>query len=111
MDGLVVEIDLSHVVHVVMEFGLDEVVGNHGVPHRTSEVDVIVAQHFEVILQILSHFKNFVVLVHLFKDIDNSQRFFTFSRNRHVKCLEFLHGETQTYQFGIDCNLRGGFRV
>ena len=54
MYGLVVEIYLGHVVHVMVQLGLDEVVGNHGVPHLTGEMDVVVAKHFQVVLQILT---------------------------------------------------------
>ena len=72
MDGLIVEIDFSHVVHVVMQLGLDEVVGNHRVEHRTCETDVVVAQHLEVVLQVLSNLDDFGVLIHLFKYINDS---------------------------------------
>ena len=43
MDGLIVQIHLSHIVHVMTKFWLDEIVGYHRVPHRTIETDVIVA--------------------------------------------------------------------
>ena len=102
MNGLIVEIDLSHVVHVMVKFGLDEVVCDHGVPHRTSEMDVVVAKYLEVVLQILTHLEDFWVFIHLFKDINNLQRFFTFGWNGHIKCLEFLHSEAQTHQFCVD---------
>ena len=102
MDGLVVEVNLSHVVHVVMKLGLDEIVGNHRVPHFSFQLDAIVAKHLKVVLQILTHFQNFLAFVGRFKDINNLQRFFTIGRNGHVKCLEFLHSKAQTYQFCID---------
>ena len=85
-----------------MKFWLDEVVGDHGVPHRTSKMDVVVAKHFEIVLQVLTHFKDFGVFVDGFKDINNSQRFFTIGRDGDIKCLEFLHSEAQTHQFCID---------
>ena len=72
MDRLIVEVDLSHVIHVMMQLWLDEVVGNHGVPHLTCKMDVIVAEHFKVVLQILTDFQDLLVLIHLFKDINNS---------------------------------------
>ena len=42
MNRLIVEIDFRHIVHVVMKFWLDEVVGNHRVPHLTFQLDAIV---------------------------------------------------------------------
>ena len=35
VNGLVMQIDFCHIVHVVSQLGLDEVVGNHRVPHLT----------------------------------------------------------------------------
>ena len=93
MNRLIVEIDLRHIVHVVMQFWLDEVVGDHRVPHLAFQLDAIVGEHFEVVLQILSDFQDLGVFVHFFEYINNSQRFFTFGGNGHVECLKFLHGE------------------
>ena len=102
VDGLVVEIHLCHVVHTMMQFGLDEVVGNHRVPEFTFQFDAVVCKYLQVIFYILSDFQNFRVFVEWFKDINNLQHFFTFRRNGHVPGLFFLHGETQTYQFCLD---------
>ena len=42
VDGLIVQVDLGHVVHVVTKLWLDEVVGNHRVPHGTLQFDVVI---------------------------------------------------------------------
>ena len=85
-----------------MKFGLNEIVGNHGVPHFSFQFDSVVAEYLKVVLQVLTNFQNFLAFVYRFKDINNLQRFFTIGWNWYIKRLEFLHGEAQTYQFCID---------
>ena len=103
MDSLIVQIHLSHIIHIVTKFWLDEIVGYHRVPHLTFQFDVIISQHLEIVLQILSNLQNMLVFIERFKDINNSQRFFTIGRNGHIKCLMFLYREAQTHQFCINC--------
>ena len=102
VDGSVVEECLSHVVHVVAQFGLDEVVGNHGVEHRSGKMNVIFVEHLEIVLQILSYFHNFGVLIQRFKYVYNFLRFFTIGRHSHIKRLFFFDREAQTHQFCVD---------
>ena len=45
VNRLVVQIYLGHVVHVVTQLGLDEIVGNHSIPHLAAQLNVIVVQH------------------------------------------------------------------
>ena len=111
VDGLVMQIHLSHVVHVVMQLGLNEVVGNHGVPQLTLQLDMIVAEHLQVILQILTNLQNMLVFIEWFENVDHLLSFFTFGRDRDVKCFMFLHGEAQTYQFSINSIGRSGLCI
>ena len=79
--GAVVEINFRHVVHVVSQFRLYEIMGYHGVEHFSGEGHSVVAQHLHVILDVLSHFHDFIVFVYRFKYINNSLGFFTIFRN------------------------------
>ena len=56
VDGLIVEIDLSHVVHIVTKFWLDDIMSEHGVEHFAFKADAIVHQHLIVVLDVLSNF-------------------------------------------------------
>ena len=102
MDGLVVEINLRHVVHVVTQLRLDEVVGNHGVPHLTLEGDAVVTQHLEVVLQVLSYLEDGLLFIDGSENIDHFLGFVTVGRHRNVKCLMFLDSEAQTHQFCLN---------
>ena len=68
MDGLIVEIDLSHVVHVVAKFRLDDIMSEHGVEHFAFKADAIVHQHLIVVLDVLSNFEDFRVFIYWFKE-------------------------------------------
>lgn len=58
---LVVEINLCKVVHAVVEFWLDDIVGKHRVKDTTLHRDTIVVEHLHVVLDILSHLENLLV--------------------------------------------------
>ena len=102
MYGLVAEQRLGENVHVVFLLGLEHVVGNHRVEHRSSETNTVIHQHLHVVLDVLSDFEDFGAFVQRFEYFNNRLRLFTFGRNCHVKCLSFLYGEAQTYQFCVD---------
>ena len=108
---LIVEINLSHVVHVVTQLRLDEIVGNHSVKHFSLHLDTIVVQHLDVVLHVLSDFQNLLVFVERFENIYNLLRLLPFSRHGNIKSLFFFHAEAQTNQFSIDSLGRSGFRV
>ena len=42
MDGLVTKIYLGKIIHVMVEFRLDKVMGNHGVKQRSLHLNAIV---------------------------------------------------------------------
>ena len=111
VDGPVVEQLFGHVVHVVFQFGLDDVVGEHGVPHFAAHPHSIVAQHLKVVLDVLAHFERRGVLVERFENVNYSQRFFTFSRNGHVEGLVFLYREAQSHELGVYRIGGSGLRV
>ena len=53
---LIVQVGLGHVVHVVTQLWLNEIMCYHRVPHRSLKTDVIVAKHLKVVLEVLSNF-------------------------------------------------------
>ena len=52
------EIHLGHVVHVVAQLGLQQIVGYHRVEHLARQLDAVGGQHLEVVLYVLSDFKD-----------------------------------------------------
>ena len=55
MDGLVAKIYLGQIVHVMVQFRLQQVVGNHGVKHGAFNTYPVVAQNQNVIFYVLSY--------------------------------------------------------
>ena len=90
MDCLVVKINLCHIIHVVSQLWLNEVVGNHGVEHLAAHLDAVVAQHLDVVFHILSDFQNIFVFVQRFENIYNLLCFVSIGRYWNVKSLSFL---------------------
>ena len=109
--GTVVEECLGHEVHVVMQFGLKHIMGEHGVEHRSLDVDAIVAEHLVIVFDILSDLERFCVLIEWFKYVNILQGFFTVCWYCHIIGLVFLHSEAQTDQFCVDRAGRSGFCV
>ena len=91
MYRLIVEIDFSEVVHIVVKFGLDDIVGNHRVEHLSLYLHSVVHQHLIVVLQVLSYLENFLVLIGRSEDFHNFPRLCLVLWHRNVKCLVFLH--------------------
>ena len=111
VDGLVVEIHLRHVVHVVPQLGLQEVVGYHRVEQAASHLHAIVPQHLYVVLDVLSHLQYPLVFVNGFEDGDHFLGLLPLTGHGDVKCLVFLHREAQTHQFGLYRVGGSGLRV
>ena len=100
VDGLVFQIDLGEIVHVVSQFGLDEVVGYHRIEHRSLHTDAIVCEYLHVVLDVLSDFQDGRIFVDGFKTVNNIYGFFVIGGDGHVKGFSFLHRKAQTHQFG-----------
>lgn len=60
---------LCQIIHVVIEFWLDDVVGEHRVEHLSLNLYSIVHQDLVVVLDVLSHFQDFRVFIEWFKDV------------------------------------------
>ena len=69
VNRLVVEEDFGEIVHVVIELWLDDVVGEHRIKHLSLYLHTIVHQHLVIVLDVLSHFQDFRVLVEWFEYI------------------------------------------
>ena len=64
VDGLVLQIHLSEVIHVVTQLRCKDVMCNHRVEHLAFEMDAVVRQHHHVVFDVLSNLQDFVRLVH-----------------------------------------------
>ena len=100
VDGLVVQINLRHVIHVVAQLRLEQIMGNHRVEHLTFEFYSIVGEHLKVVLHVLPDFENMLAFVHRSENFEYLHCLLTVFGNRHIKCFERLDGEAQTDQFG-----------
>ena len=69
MDGLIVEEYFCQVIHVVVKFWLDEIVGEHRIEHLALNLYAVVHQHLVIVFDVLSHFQDFRVLVERFEDV------------------------------------------
>ena len=100
MDGLIVEIHFSHEVHVVMHLGLQDIMGNHRVEHRTLYPHAVIGQHDDVVFHVLPHFKCRGVFKHGLQLTDDMLCRCFVGRNRHIIGFALLHSETHPHQFG-----------
>ena len=71
VDSFVAEIDFGKVVHVVTQFGLEDVVGDHRVENLASNFNAVVGEYGDVVLDVLSDFKNFLRLVYFLEFVYN----------------------------------------
>ena len=56
LDGFVVQVDFGKVVHSVMQFGLEHIVGYHRVEHFALQFYSVVRQDQHIVFDVLSHF-------------------------------------------------------
>ena len=61
MDGLVAQVDFRQIVHVVSQFGLKHVMGEHGVEKLAFHPDSVILEDNHIVLDILSHLHGFLV--------------------------------------------------
>ena len=64
---LVVEEDFGEIVHVVIKLWLDDVVREHCIKHLSLYLYSVVHQHLVIVLDVLSHFQDFWILVEWFE--------------------------------------------
>ena len=67
VNSLVVEENFGEIVHVVIKLWLDDVVGEHCIKHLSLYLHTVVHQHLVIVLDVLSHFQDFRVLVERFE--------------------------------------------
>ena len=107
----VVEQGFGHVIHVVMQLGLQYIVSQHRVEHGALNVYTILPEHLIVVLNVLSYLEDLGVFVERFEDIDVLQGFFAAGRYGHVESLVFLYGEAQSHEFGLQSVGRRGLCI
>ena len=91
MNGLVVEVCLSHDVHVVTQLRLDEIMRNHGVPQTALKFDAVVGEHLHVVLDVLSHLENVGMFIHRTENLDYLLSLCPVFWHRNIKCLMLFH--------------------
>lgn len=69
MYSLIMQIYFCQIIHIVVEFWLDEIMGNHRVEHLSLYLYTIVHQYLIIVLDVLSHFQDFRILVERFEDV------------------------------------------
>ena len=106
VDGLIVEIGLGQIVHAVAHLWMEQIVGYHRVEHRAAQLDVIVAEHLEVVFQVLPHLEDLHVLIDGAEVIDH-----LLGAAGHIPCLAFLDGEGETHELRRQRVGAGGLRV
>ena len=101
-DGLVAQIDLRKIVHVVRLFRLEQIVGNHRVEERIRHLDTIALQNGIVILRILRYLKGRVVLKDGSQLLDNGFRRVLIGGHGHIPSLMIGHGKRNAHELCID---------
>lgn len=69
MYSLIMQIYFCQIIHIVVEFWLDEIMGYHRVEHLSLYLYTIVHQYLIIVLDVLSHFHDFWILIEWFKDV------------------------------------------
>ena len=100
--GLVVQMDFCHVVHVVVQFGLYQVVSYHGVEHLPLHLDAVAGKHLNVVFHVLTHLEQLLTLVGRSQQFECAESFFSVLADGHIKSLSLCHCKAQTYQFGTE---------
>lgn len=111
VNGLVAEVYLGEVVHVVPLLGLQEVVCHHRVEKRSGGSHAVSSHHDVVVLDVLPYFLRRRIFQCFFKYIHNSLRCGFFRRDGYIIGLSLGDGERHTHQFGRHGLDAGGFGV
>ncbi len=98
---LIAEQCLSHVVHVVAQLRVPNIVSEHGVEHLALNVDAIVAQHLVVVFDVLANLQDVGVLIERLEDVYHLLRLFPRGRYCHVESLVLFHGKAQAHKLGV----------
>lgn len=93
VDGAVVEVALGQGVHVVVQLGLYDVMGQHCVEHRAGKRDAVGGEHLQVVFQVLPHLADGGVLVDGAEDVDDALRSLACGGHGHVPGLAGLGAE------------------
>ena len=111
VDGLVMQVDFGQVVHVVSQFRLQDIMGQHGVEQRAAHFGSIVHQDNHVILDVLSHLHRLLVFIDGAKLFHQAACLLAVGRRGDVVGVFFGIAETHSYQLGLHRFGAGGLRV
>ena len=99
--GLIAKERLSHVVHVVTQLGVEEVVRHHGVPQFAAHLYAVAAEHRYVVLRVLRNLHRVCTLVSLAKQSHHLLRLGEGRGHGDVIRLLFSQCEAQTDKFRV----------
>ena len=98
-DGAVVEEYLGQIIHAVVQFGREYIVGHHGVEERACKPHSVLRQHQEVVLDVLAHFSGLGIGEYIAELFDDGRCFGTVGRYGDIPCFAFGHTEAHPHQF------------
>ena len=111
LDGFVVQVDFGKVVHSVMQFGLEHIVGYHRVEHLALYFDSVVRQDQHIVFDVLPDFQGFFIFEDGLEFINDALRFGAVGRDGDIESLIFGIREAHSYQFGTYRVGSGGLRI
>ena len=102
LDGVVLEVHLGQVVHAVTELGLQQVVGYHGVEHRSAQFHAVVLHHKVVILDVLSYLEALLIGEYGAECLHYLLRLAPLGRHRHIVGLTLGDSKAHAHKFRHD---------
>ena len=100
VDGLVFEVDFRQVVHAVVQFGLEHVVGYHGVEHRSAHFCAVMSEHEDVVFDVLPNLQALFAGQGRLELVYDALCIFASGRDGDVVCLVFPQAEAHAHQLG-----------
>ena len=111
LDGFVVQVDFSKIIHSVMQFGLEHIVGYHCVKHLALYFDSVVRQDQHIVFDVLPDFQGFLIFEDRLEFIHDALRFDAVGRDGDIESLVFGIREAHSYQFGTYRVCSGGLCI
>ena len=110
-DGAITEIGLGEVIHVVTQFGVEQVVGDHRVEEWAVDSDAVFDQHHEVELDVLPHLTDSGVFEWCGEGSDRGARLLFVGRHGHIPRFVGTDSERHADQPRVECVDALRFRV
>ncbi len=102
---------LGEEIHVVLQLGLQQVVGHHGIEHGSLDVHAVAAHHLHVVLQVLRHLFLRRVLQQRLEDAHHLSGFGRVLGHHHVVAGMLLPAEGHAHEVRRMLVQAGGLRI